>query len=83
MGCGGVKTVEGIDSIRRVGEISGGFPAIVADIIALPLHKILVLVTILMAVEDLFDLVLIIVVYLNRWWWLWVHSIDIVAMPWG
>jgi len=55
-GCRGVKTVEGIDNIRRVGEMSSGFPAVVANIVALPLHKILVLVMILMAVKDLFDL---------------------------
>jgi hypothetical protein len=66
-----------------VSKISSGFPAVVAGVVALPLDKILVLVSVFVAVQYMFNLVFEFVIDLNWWGWGWVLSIYVVAGPGG
>jgi hypothetical protein len=50
-----------------MGKVSSRFPAIVASIVALPLNKILVLVTVFAVVQYVLDFVFDFVVDLD-WW---------------
>jgi hypothetical protein len=64
-------------------EISSGLPTIMPRVVPLPFDEVLVLVAILTAVEDLFDLILDFVIHLHRVWRGWIVPLDFVALPWG
>jgi hypothetical protein len=59
--------VKSINKIWTMGKVSSGFPAIVASIVALPLNKILVLVTVFAVVQYVLNFVFDFVVDLD-WW---------------
>jgi hypothetical protein len=52
-------------------------------IIPLPFDEVLVLVPILTTVEDVLDLILDLIIHLDRVWRGWIMSLDFIPLPWG
>jgi hypothetical protein len=73
--------MEGVNKLLRVSKVSSWSPAIVTRVIALPLDKVLVLVTILTTIQDVFNFIFKLVFdldWLRRWWRM---TIDFIAKP--
>ena len=70
----GMFVMEYFDKLCTMSKISSRLPAVMALIIALPLDKVLELIAIFSAIEDLFNFILKGIIYLDGVWWGWLLS---------
>jgi hypothetical protein len=75
--------MKGIDQFLRMGKVGSGLPAIMPRIVTFPFDKVLVLVTILAAIEYGFDFIFKLVIDRDGLWRRRGVAIDFIAMPWG
>jgi hypothetical protein len=75
--------MESLHNLRATRKVSSWFPTIMPRIIPLPFDEVLVLVPILTTVEDVLDLILDLVIHLDRVWRGRIMSLDFIPLPWG
>jgi hypothetical protein len=63
-----MSSMECISEIWVVGKVSSQFPTIKSSIIAFPVNKVLMLVVIFAAIQNLFDFVFRLFIDMDRWW---------------
>lgn len=54
-----------------------------AIVVAIPFDEVLILVAILMAVQYLFNFIFKVIINLNRLWWRWGVTVDLITVSRG
>ena len=80
MWCEGVCSVKILCKVWAMSEMSNGFPAVMARIIALPMYQILILVAVLTAIQDAFNFVFGFIINYYRRWGRWVSAVYIITV---
>ena len=73
--------MKGIYKFLGVSKIGGWFPAIVSNKVALPFDQVLVLVSILTTVKNLFNFIFKVIFNLYWFWWWGGVAVNIIVLP--